>query len=486
MAVNPPRVPVAGVSGSTLLRNSLLFTRALRASGVPTDVAGAIDFARALTIVDIGDRTEVHAAGAAIFVRRRDDLPVYDEVFRAFWRRHELRIPPAPIEEGVPRPPSEKDRDNAAVESRPEAPDRERKGALGRAEPGTEEASAEEGEAEAVSPRAWSAAEAFRHREFERMTPAELREAERLIDLVRPRLERRRTRRSELHRHGTVLAPRAMLRRNLKSGGDLVDWVWRRPARRPRPIVLICDVSGSMERHSRLLLRFVHAIFRSPDVRAEAFVFGTHLTRVTRELRAKEPDRALARVSASVTDWSGGTRIGDSLRTFNLRWARRVLTTSGVVVVLSDGWDRGDPGPRPDGGRETPAELPPPRVDRPARRQVRVPAARGRHGRGVPVDRRARRRRRPREPRTPRRDPRRAAGGPGGPARAARPPARPRRRPGTRRPPRPDVVRARGAPGAAWRDGAATRSRRRTSGRAAGDRMTGTDRGTAAPGRFAT
>jgi len=339
----PSRDPLADVSGRTLLRNALLFARALRARGVPTDLAGSIDFGRALTIVDVGDRTQVHAAGAAIFVRRHDDLAVYDEVFREFWRRHELRIPPAPLEIGEPRPPSPKDRDHAAVESRLEAPEAERPGVRGRAEPSPEDAETEAGDAVAVSPRAWSAAEMLRHREFERMTAGELREAERLVDLLRPRLERRRTRRSELHPHGTVLAPRAMLRRNLGTGGDLVDWVWRRPVRRPRPIVVICDVSGSMERHSRLLLRFVHAIFRSPGVRAEAFVFGTHLTRVTRELRAKDPDRALARVSASVTDWSGGTRIGDALRTFNLRWARRVLSTSGVVVVLSDGWDRGDP-----------------------------------------------------------------------------------------------------------------------------------------------
>lgn len=339
----PGRDPLEDVSGRTLLRNSLLFARALRARGVPTDLAGAIDFGRALTIVEIGDRTQVHAAGAAIFVRRRDDLPIYDEVFREFWRRHELRIPPAPIEVAEPRPSSPRDRDLAAVESRPEAPEAGRRGIRGRADPTAEDAESETGEAVAVSPRAWSAIEMLRHREFERMTAAEMREAERLIDLLRPHLEVRRTRRNELHRHGTVLAPRAMLRRNLKTGGDLVDWVWRRPARRPRSIVVICDVSGSMERHSRLMLRFVHAIFRSPGIRAEAFVFGTHLTRITRDLRARDPDRALARISESVTDWSGGTRIGDSFREFNLRWARRVLSTSGIVVVLSDGWDRGDP-----------------------------------------------------------------------------------------------------------------------------------------------
>ncbi len=339
----PSRDPLVDMSGRTLLGNSLLFARALRARGVPTDLAGAIDFGRALTIVEIGDRTQVHAAGAAIFVRRHDDLAVYDEVFSEFWRRHELRIPPAPVEVGEPRPRAPRDRDLAAVESRPEAPEEGRRGLRGRADPTSEDAEPESGEAVAVSPRAWSAIEVLRHREFERMTAAELREAERLIDLIRPHLEARRTRRSELHRHGTLLAPRAMLRRNLKTGGDLVDWVWRRPARRPRSIVVICDVSGSMERHSRLMLRFVHAIFRSPAIRAEAFVFGTHLTRITRDLRAKDPDLALARISESVTDWSGGTRIGDSFREFNLRWARRVLSTSGIVVVLSDGWDRGDP-----------------------------------------------------------------------------------------------------------------------------------------------
>ena len=330
------------VSGGTFVANALLFAWALRGRGIPTDLGGVVDFVRALTIVDIGDRTQVHAAGSAIFVRRRDDLRVYDEVFDLFWRRHELRVEPPADESTAARPPDARDRERASVEARPEAPGARPTGAPQRAEPAGDEEAAT-GEAAVVTPRAWSDEEALRHREFDRMTAGELREAERLIDLLRPRLETRRTRRHELHPRGTRLAPRAMLRRNLASGGDLVDWVWRRPRRRPRSIVVICDVSGSMERHSRLLLRFVHALFRSPGVRAEAFVFGTHLTRVTRELRGRDPDRALARVSGAVTDWSGGTRIGESLRAFNLRWARRALRTSGVVVVVSDGWDRGDP-----------------------------------------------------------------------------------------------------------------------------------------------
>jgi uncharacterized protein with von Willebrand factor type A (vWA) domain len=194
-----------------------------------------------------------------------------------------------------------------------------------------------------IAPDAYSRGEVLRHREFDRMTSAELRDAERLVDLLTPRLERRRTRRYELHRHGSRPAPRAMLRRNLATGGQLLDWRWQRAVTRPRPLVVLCDISGSMERHSRLLLRFVQALSAASDVRTESFVFGTRLTRVTRLLRDRDRDRALARVASAVNDWAGGTRIGESFRDFNLRWARRTLRSSGVVIVVSDGWDRGDP-----------------------------------------------------------------------------------------------------------------------------------------------
>ena len=193
-----------------------------------------------------------------------------------------------------------------------------------------------------LSELAYGQGEVNRHQQFDRMSAAELRDAERLIDLLLPNLERRRTRRSELHHHGRTVAPRVMFRRSLATGGDVVDWVWRRPIRRPRQLIVICDISGSMERHARVLLRFSQALAASA-VRTEAFVFGTRLTRVTRLLRDRDRDRALSRVSLTVSDWSGGTRIGESFRTFNLRWARRVMRSSAVVVVVSDGWDRGDP-----------------------------------------------------------------------------------------------------------------------------------------------
>jgi uncharacterized protein with von Willebrand factor type A (vWA) domain len=337
------------VDGRRLLREAVGFGRALRAAGLAVDLGAAVDYARALPLVDIGDRELVRAAGEAVFVRRRDDRPTYDAVFDRWWRQrrrsqHDFGAPPL-------QRPAEGDVDGESVagEAEPMA-----------GEQGAERATDERGipipssgdddaiedediEGVVVAPDAYSRGELLRHREFDRMTPAELRDAERLVDQLIPRLEQRRTRRYELHSHGRRLAPRAMFRRNLGTGGQLMTWVWRRPVREPRSLVVICDISGSMERHSRLLLRFVQALSAASEVRTESFVFGTRLTRVTRLLRDRDRDRALARVADTVNDWAGGTRIGESFRTFNQQWARRTLRTSGVVIVVSDGWDRGDP-----------------------------------------------------------------------------------------------------------------------------------------------
>jgi uncharacterized protein with von Willebrand factor type A (vWA) domain len=342
----PATDPLAAFDGTIFLRNAVLFTRALRSAGVPTDVRGALDFARALTLVEIGDRSQVHAAGSTLFCRRRADLPVYDAVFDQFWRRHVARIAPAPAAEPGPGEETDESKAGAVRDSTEERREERTASRQGRAESSSDDEpddAREIGEGRVASPRAFSVAEAFAHREFDRMSASELRDAERLIDLLRPRLETRLTRRYEHHPHGRRPAPRAMLRRNLATGGDMVEWVWRRRVRRPRTIIVLCDVSGSMERHARLLLRFAQALSRAAGVRTESFVFGTRLTRVTHELRGRDPDLAIRRVSETVTDWSGGTRIGASLRTFNLRWARRVLRSSGVVIVVSDGWDRGDP-----------------------------------------------------------------------------------------------------------------------------------------------
>jgi hypothetical protein len=338
------------VDGRRLLGEAVGFGRSLRAARLAIDLGAAVDFARALTLVDIGDREQVRAAGAALFVRRRDDRPVYDAAFDRWWRRRGSRVGQEFKPSSLRREEDEAVGEEQVQGAAPPEPGSEQ--AMVRPEErgtpipsDTSEDADEESPIEGVviSPDAYSRGEVLRHREFDRMTPAELREAERLVDLLVPRLERRRTRRYELHSHGRRLAPRAMFRRNLGTGGQLLSWVWRRQIREPRSLVVLCDISGSMERHSRLLLRFIQALSASSEVRTESFVFGTRLTRVTRLMRDRDRDRALTRVADSVNDWAGGTRIGDSFRTFNQHWARRSLRTSGVVVVVSDGWDRGDP-----------------------------------------------------------------------------------------------------------------------------------------------
>jgi len=335
------------VDGRMLLAEAVGFGRALRAAGLHIDLGAAVDYARALTLVDIGQKATVRAAGATVFVRRRDDLEVYDRVFDRWWRQRRRKQPndgPATMQSDEQAPPE------TANEDALPAPDDERRGEEGSVDGvplpmsgGDEDVDEADIDGHIAAPDAYSAAEALRHRDFDRMTPAELRDAERLVDLLEPRLELRRTRRYELHRHGRLLATRQMFRRNLGTGGEVTDWVWRRTVKRPRKIVVLCDISGSMERHSRLLLRFIQALSAASSVKTESFVFGTKLTRVTRIMRDRDRDRALARVADAVNDWAGGTRIGESFRDFNLHWARRTLRTSGVVIVVSDGWDRGDP-----------------------------------------------------------------------------------------------------------------------------------------------
>jgi hypothetical protein len=336
------------VDGRRLLAEAVGFGRALRAAGLSIDLGAAVDYARSLTLVDVSHRETVRAAGSAVFVRRRDDREVYDRVFERWWRRRGRRLPGEGPQTAAP-PEDAPTGDGASGEHPSEtgAEEGEDRGEVdGTPSPssgGDESIDQADIEGHVAAPDAYSAAEALRHRDFDRMTPAELRDAERLVDLLAPRLELRRTRRYELHHHGRLPAPRQMLRRNLATGGQFTEWLWRRSVKRPRKIVVLCDISGSMERHSRLLLRFVQALSASSVVKTESFVFGTKLTRVTRLLRDRDRDRALARVAEAVNDWAGGTRIGESFRDFNLHWARRTLRTSGIVIVVSDGWDRGDP-----------------------------------------------------------------------------------------------------------------------------------------------
>ena len=235
-----------------------------------------------------------------MFVRRKDDLEPYHVTFDRYWRG---RIDLGP--EGLLADPWEELVPSDADESGEEPPlagdERMEQGEdqTGTPVPGDHDESAEEGDPDAlsISPDAYCEARgpaAPRVRPDDAGGAARRRAPRRLLV---PKLERRRTRRYELHPHGRRIAPRAMFRRNLATGGEITSWVWRRAIKRPRPLVVICDISGSMERHSRLLLRFVQALSAASAVKTESFVFGTRLTRVTRLLRDRDRDRALAKVA---------------------------------------------------------------------------------------------------------------------------------------------------------------------------------------------
>src|SRR5512138_1285948 len=310
------------VSGEILLANVARFGRLLRQAGLAVDGGQIALFGRALAALGFARRDDVRAAGRTVFVRRWEDLRLYDAAFDLFWRR---RVGTAELSDRLPRLRQMERRERAADPAGPE-----------------EDGGDADDRIAAVRPGAASLAEELRTADFATLTPQEARDAEAMLEALRPRLPMRRARRSRLARSGHRPAARTMLRRALATGGEALRWRWLRRAERPRPIVLVCDISRSMERSSRFMLSFAHALQRS-GAPVEVFVFGTRLTRITRQLRVRSPDAALRRVAEKVVDWSGGTRIGESLHELNRRWVRRTIRSGAVVLLISDGWERGDP-----------------------------------------------------------------------------------------------------------------------------------------------
>ena len=311
----------APVDGEVLLANVGRFGRLLRRAGLGADSGQTATFARAVALLGVSRRADVRAAGRAIYVRRREDVRLYEAAFDLFWRRRSGASAPS---EGLPRLRQDERREQPADPAEPGAGD---------------------GDADllpAVRPGAASPREELRTADFASLSADEMRDAQAMLESLRPRLPLRRARRARIARSGHRPAGRAMLRRAMGTGGEALRWRWLRRTERPRPIVLVCDISGSMERYSRFMLRFAHALQRS-GAPLEVFVFGTRLTRITRQLRIRSPDAALRRVAEKVVDWSGGTRIGESLHELNRRWVRRTIRSSAVVLLVSDGWERGDP-----------------------------------------------------------------------------------------------------------------------------------------------
>lgn len=315
-----PLDPVV-VDGEVLLANVTRFGRLLRMGGLEVDSGQTAMFVRALAILGFDRRSDVRAAGRSIYVRRPEEGRLYQAAFDLFWRR---AGEPGGMTDRLPR--------LRQVERGEQTADPV--GSPGGA--GDEESIA------AVRPGSASLREELRTADFATLTPAEARDAQAMLAALRARLPMRPARRSRAARAGQRPAARAMLRRAMSTGGEALRWRWLRRTVRPRPIVLVCDISGSMERYSRFMLRFAHALQRS-GAPLEVFVFGTRLTRITRQLRTRSPDAALRRVAETVVDWRGGTRIGESLHQLNRRWVRRTVRSGAVVLLVSDGWERGDP-----------------------------------------------------------------------------------------------------------------------------------------------
>ncbi len=313
------------VPSGHLFEHLVLFGRFLRALGLDVGPGQIITLGEALNYIDITNRQEFFHAARAILVHRREDLPVFDLAFEYFWRprrnpllipvevnpeliRRQLRMPPLEMFRPAGDKPPERKRDDLVVLEKQ---------------------------------LTYSPVEVLRKKNFEAFTWEEVQQAKALMKTLVWRISPRRTRRRRPGRDRRRPDFRRLIRRNLRHGGELVELAFREPKFKPRPLVVLCDISGSMERYSRMLLHFVHTLTNGLD-RVEAFVFGTRLTRITRQLKRKEIDEALAEVVRVVDDWSGGTRIGDAIKTFNYRWARRVLGQGAVVLIISDGWDRGD------------------------------------------------------------------------------------------------------------------------------------------------
>ena len=330
------------VRPSAILANLIVFVDDLRLVGVPVGTGQFINLVEAFAAVDLGRRLEVYHAMRTSVVTRPEHTPLFDDRFATFWERlgmgHlpsedggaiEIDGPPPPgSKEGPPREDESDDTEPSPSSTTTVVVDNDEEDSAG-------------GEVDSVPEDVmlFSADESLRSKDFALLSDEELAEAQRFISRMTWNLGRRLTRRLTPATNGQTIDQRRTLRHALRHGGVPIVLRHRKRKERMRPLVLICDISGSMDRYSRLLLRFVHALELGLES-TEVFVFSTRLTRITRELRRRDVDTAIAEVVSAVQDWSGGTRIGESLELFNRQWSRRVLGQGAVVLLITDGLDR--------------------------------------------------------------------------------------------------------------------------------------------------
>jgi uncharacterized protein with von Willebrand factor type A (vWA) domain len=334
--------------GERLLYRLTEFGHLLWESGIDVGPQKLLDLAETLDYIDITEPADFYNALKCSLLARHEQETLFNQLFNYYWLTRDRKDRPA--DPGATRrddrqvrlPPSERKRlaehlnaDHQQREMRASGRESERRHAL------DEQAGERDDDQAPPQGTAYSALELLRKKDFDSFTWEEVQEARRLMSEMHWNLGLRPTRRKRPTRAGDYPDMRRIVRRNLKYGAELLELTWRENKQKPRPLVIICDISGSMSLYSRLLLHFIHTISNGL-LNVEAFVFGTRLTRITRQLKRRDVDDAVREVSRSVQDWSGGTRIGDALHTFNQQWARRVLGRGAVVLIISDGWDRGD------------------------------------------------------------------------------------------------------------------------------------------------
>jgi hypothetical protein len=315
------------VSQGRLSENILYFARALRAAGIPVGPGAVLDALEALSVANVGTRDDFYWTLHAVFVKRHEHTILFDQAFRIFFRKRgyieKMIASMLPeIAPGSPKaPPPGAQRIQEALFS------------------GLNERDQSKSEVEVDARLTVSDQEILQKKDFAQMSAAEIAAAKEAIARLTLPLDAVRTRRLAPNRHGHIIDVRRTLRASMKAGGALIDLKYLGPRVKEPPIVALLDISGSMSEYTRLFLHFLHAVTDARK-RVTTFLFGTRLTNVTRAIRQRDPDEALAACSANVADWSGGTRIATSLHTFNKQWARRVLTHGAVVLLITDGLER--------------------------------------------------------------------------------------------------------------------------------------------------
>jgi hypothetical protein len=322
-------IPLGNKASGQFLHNFLLFGRLLRRLGFDVNPGRIIDLVQALDLIEIGRKDDFYHATRCLLVRKHEDIPLFDQAFELFWNKPVEAWESFDLSPLIDRAPGSPQVSLPPLKPPEDAPPKD----------GDHKASEERVVVEITE--TYSAREVLRKKDFSDLSAAEIESVKQLMRQLTLQLGERRTRRQ---RPGSAhsIDLRRTLRKSFNYGGEVLLWARRESKFKPRPLVIIADISGSMERYTRLLLHFVYGIAQSLNQPVEAFTFSTRLTRITKQLRNRDIDQALKGVSQIVEDWAGGTRTGESLKTFNFIWGRRVLGRGAVVLIISDGWDRGE------------------------------------------------------------------------------------------------------------------------------------------------